>query len=424
MGDLGYFAQDFPQYQPPAAPTVPVIPASDGAPVADPAAPPATRIDALTSALNNTYNGVAPMTSQDAQIAGSMPYVNPLRPQGNVLAVGGVTNSSSTGGTYLTADAKAAAARAEEQSGKAADSVVTEGQLAFKQAQELAAQKEHQARQLQEKAAQDLAKQDAIQKRVSGAMEQQQKDTDEYLKAQKDIDPNRMMKGGRGVLAAIASAMGAFGAAMTHSPNFAMQIIENSIQRDYQAQKDVVDSKRYKSEASGRLVQQLRSTLSDEQSVQLAHNAALKDAFAQKIEALGTKMKGTEAEQHALTVTQQLRAGAAQARAELEARAQIHAQKTVSTQIVPVAKISPYDNLLSITEDREKKRASIAKSRGENPEGEARTSQEKVVAAAEADIGIIRNLNEYRKLVKGDLFGGMNAGMSQRAAEMQQSLLL
>jgi len=434
MGDLGFFNEAAPDWksQPePATPTVPVKQDPStwvSAPVAAPAAPvsPADqRQQALTSALANTWNGQAPMTTQDAQIAGNTPFVDPLKnSNGQLFAVGGVTQAKSTGGTYLTPEAKKAAARAEAESGKAAASKVAEGELIARDAEELSNQKIDNAAKLQAKAAEDLAKLDAIKKRVDDTMLQQQKDTDEYLKAQKGLDPNRMMKGGRGVLAAIASGLGAYGAILGHSENFAMKIIENAIQRDYQAQKDVVDSKKYRSEATGRLVQSLRQSLSDEQSVQLGHNAAVKTAMAEQLEGMATKMKGTEAAANMLTTASQLKAAAAQTRAELLGREQIHASTSTQTQIVPFSKTSAINSVLAETAQNEKYRKEIADARGETPVGTNIDAQEKAIGAVTADVGILRNLTEFRKLLKGDIASGLNVGLSQRAAEMQQSLLL
>lgn len=58
------------------------------------------------------------------------------------------------------------------------------------------------------------------------------------------VDPKRIFSGEGGELrqigAAIASALGAFGAAMTGSGNFAQQIIQSSIDRDIEAQKEEI----------------------------------------------------------------------------------------------------------------------------------------------------------------------------------------
>lgn len=428
MGDLGFFDEAQPGWKSVPEPTVPVtpgtIPPNVGAPTAAPAAAAPSRADALTSALNNTWNGAAPMSTADAQIAGNTPFVDPLRGPGQMYAVGGVTQSQSTGSTKLSPEAKAAARRAEAESGNTAAAKIAEGQLIMQDAQALSDQKIEQAAQLQQKASEDLAKLDAIRQRVDKKMLQQEKDTNEYLKAVGSIDPNRMMKGGRGVLAAIASGLGAYGAILGHSENFAMKLIENAIQRDYQAQKDAADSKRYKSEATGRLVQQLRQNLGDEQSIQLAHNAAVKTAMAEKLEGMATKMKGTEAAANMVTTASQLRAAAAQTTAELLGREQVHASTSTQTQIVPFSKTSAVNSVLAETAQNEELRKKISDARGETPVGTNVDAQEKAIASVTADVGILRNLKDYRELLKGDIAGGINVGLSQRAAEMQQSLLL
>lgn len=58
------------------------------------------------------------------------------------------------------------------------------------------------------------------------------------------VDPNRMFAGDTGTLraigAALAQAAGAFGAALSGTPNFAAQIVQAAIDRDVQAQRDEI----------------------------------------------------------------------------------------------------------------------------------------------------------------------------------------
>lgn len=79
-------------------------------------------------------------------------------------------------------------------------------------------------------AAREQALSDA-QKRVADA-------TNAYMSAQ--LDPNRLTRGGRGILAAISTAIGAYASTITGGPNTAKQIIDDAIKRDIDAQKEEI----------------------------------------------------------------------------------------------------------------------------------------------------------------------------------------
>jgi hypothetical protein len=85
---------------------------------------------------------------------------------------------------------------------------------------------------------------DAEQQRAKEA--ELQKALDDY-NANKQVDPDRYKKrmgvGGQ-ILATIGQAMGAFGAAITHSPNYAQQMIERAIDADIRAQEVDIQSRR------------------------------------------------------------------------------------------------------------------------------------------------------------------------------------
>lgn len=85
-----------------------------------------------------------------------------------------------------------------------------------------------------------------------------------YDKASKDYGSSAPPQDNRGVgeriAGAIAMGMGAFGAAMTHSPNFAMELINRSIDRDIHAQETAIAVKKDKANnALGDLQRQMGS---------------------------------------------------------------------------------------------------------------------------------------------------------------------
>ena len=87
------------------------------------------------------------------------------------------------------------------------------------------------------------AQQDAAHQEMQRQNLAREKAEDDYehaskLASQAKIDPNLIFHdGGSGVLAGLGAALGAFGAAITHSPNFAQETINKQIEASLEAQK-------------------------------------------------------------------------------------------------------------------------------------------------------------------------------------------
>ncbi len=119
-----------------------------------------------------------------------------------------------------------------------ADAIVAQNKALAEQAKstalELAAQNQRQATQQ----AYDNEQRDA-------AMAQVQKAVDDF-NANKTVNPNRFNErigvGGR-ILATIGQAFGAFGAAITHSPNYAQQMIERAVDADIRSQEQEIQAR-------------------------------------------------------------------------------------------------------------------------------------------------------------------------------------
>lgn len=58
------------------------------------------------------------------------------------------------------------------------------------------------------------------------------------LRSAEDIDPSGGLSGGHRVMAAIAMALGAYGSALARTPNYAMQIVQEQVNRNIAAQKE------------------------------------------------------------------------------------------------------------------------------------------------------------------------------------------
>lgn len=116
----------------------------------------------------------------------------------------------------------------------------------------------------------------------------------------KDIDPDRWQNSGgttRKVLSTIASALGAFGASLGHSPNFAQEQINNEINRDINAQQANLGKQR--SELSfllshGRSIADARQLLlakNQQEYADRAHDIALQSTDPDQ-QAAGIKLAG------------------------------------------------------------------------------------------------------------------------------------
>lgn len=76
------------------------------------------------------------------------------------------------------------------------------------------------------------------------------------------------------IMGAIAMAMGAAGSSLTGGPNYAMQIIDNAIQRDLMAQKANIDKKGQMIQVAGSRMAMTKQFFKDQETTELAYQAA------------------------------------------------------------------------------------------------------------------------------------------------------
>lgn len=127
--------------------------------------------------------------------------------------------------------ADAAAAKAQE--------LLLQRQVQAGQMEAAAAAKE--ADELHQKQVANLAAQQEASKEYNRVMAQKQ---DELAnESKREVDQFRLFRGkpGAQIGAAIAAGLGAFGASLSHTPNFALDIINKSIDNDVQAQRDEIN---------------------------------------------------------------------------------------------------------------------------------------------------------------------------------------
>lgn len=192
-----------------------------------------------------------------------------------------------------------------EQKALAAQDALTNAQVqqntllaeqAKAQATEIAAANQRAATQQAYDAEQTQAKQAEMQKAVDD------------FNTNKTINPNRAMErmgvGGR-ILATIGQAFGAFGAAITHSPNFAQQMIERAIDADIKAQENDIAARGHAVNMANNTVANFRQKGLDNQASMAAARLQMLQASSAKVDEIvaGTKNPQT------LAVGQQLKAG-------------------------------------------------------------------------------------------------------------------
>jgi hypothetical protein len=124
------------------------------------------------------------------------------------------------------------------------------------------------------------------------------------------IDPGRAMKGGQGVMASIAVALGALGAGMAKTPNWAFQIIQKRIDNDIAAQRATLEGKRGAISARSGLLGELRAKMGDIDSAENAYRAYMQRQLAQQVGILGASAASVDMQGRAAQLESALNEGA------------------------------------------------------------------------------------------------------------------
>lgn len=218
-----------------------------------------------------------------------------------VVGKAGSTSSSTTSqtsGMQVSPESRAASEAALGAKQEAAHAREVSGELQAGAAADAATAAEHKAAELESYNADTAAKQDAHALRMQELEAGQQKDSEAYAKAAKTLDPARLLNsGGNRVLAAISMALGSFGASITKSQNYAMQIINDALDRDYQGQRDVVSAAKDKQTLSQQAVQNARAKFQDESAQRANYRGDMLSALAAHQEAVAMKHAGGIAKQ-------------------------------------------------------------------------------------------------------------------------------
>lgn len=138
--------------------------------------------------------------------------------------------------------------------------------------------------------AQMAARQAAQQKSEDAQIQASQNAVTEFSNSPK-IDPKALWKGHTGaqVMATIGVALGAFGSALTHTPNTALDIINKAIDDNISAQKSELDRKAHNVVLQGNLLSQLRARGLDEDARDNAARQIYSDMAAKQVAAVSSK---------------------------------------------------------------------------------------------------------------------------------------
>lgn len=192
-----------------------------------------------------------------------------------------------------------------EQKALAAQDAMTDAQIesnrlvaeqAKATATQLAVDNQRAATQMAYDAEQQQAKQAELQKAIDD------------FNANRAVNPNRHMErmgvGGR-VLATIGQALGAFGSAITHGPNYAQQMIERAIDADIKAQEGEIAARGHAVNMAHNTVAMFRQKGLDNQASMAAARAQMLQASAAKLDEILASSKNPQL----LAQGQQIKAG-------------------------------------------------------------------------------------------------------------------
>lgn len=134
------------------------------------------------------------------------------------------------------------------------------------------------------------------------------------------------------LLAAIATGMGAFGAGMTGGPNYAMNIIKDTIDRDLDVQKSRLGKAQAGVQARRSVLGDLRARLKDEEAADLAFY----DASLKKVEDKFLGMAATAKSADLKAKAQEMAAKLQEERAKVQGSLATKVQTTVTAESKPV----------------------------------------------------------------------------------------
>lgn len=220
----------------------------------------------------------------------------------------------------------------------------------------------------------------------------------------KSLDPHRMLRGGRGLLLALFSGMGAFGASYNKTPNWAGQYIDDALDKDFQAQKDRVNIRSGQMSKAMELYNMFRLRGMEDAAAKAAVHALVKDYYANYIASIASTKQGLTERQASQAVASGLREQAEIAKntAILESAAGKAGKVTDIVKLAQEAVQRGYDIEKTQAEIR-KLNAEADASGKEKPIGEDLRSKQGETFGAQ--MHTIQNIEEMISLVRGGKVG-------------------
>lgn len=302
-----------------AAPGGPVAPPVAAAATSPAAAPPAramARPGAATGGVPDTFMGVD-LTGAKQALAGFQREL-PQTELGRIAYGVRAKEADVARGALARAGEEQAAQVQTLEQAQEAERVAQAGQA------ELASQRAEQARIEEENAAIERERRRQLVEETTSKLDAANKALDE---SKIDIEAAYGGAAGR-IFAGLAVALGSFGASLTGGPNYAMQLVNQRIDREIDAQKTELEKKKGKVTQLGQLLQRNEALLGDaEQARRLAKAQTLK-ALADDVEA---RSKGRAMAPQQAAALQDLRSRQAATMSELEMGV---AQTTAARQMV------------------------------------------------------------------------------------------
>ena len=287
------------------------------------------------------------------------------------------------------------------------------GQLDALSARLQAKAAEHQARMLKIDQLEQTHYQDEIAK-INSA-------TDELAAAK--VDPHRMFAGWNGVLAGVSMALGQLGAAFTHGPNAAMQLIDAAVSRDIEAQKEEIASRRASLSGRQNMLQINMQRFGDMRQAEMAAQLQIYQQVGLEAQNISSKTHNEQLLQNAAQVGEHAAARVFDARTKLDAMAQEKAHQKAMESLTRRGQDLTYGAQManvSATRDaaemklNEEQRKRYVSGVGLALDPQAAAEARKITGATNSALDAIQNLLDLRRKNRGATFEGQDVIDAER----------
>lgn len=324
------------------------------------------------------------------------------------------SSGSQTSGMTVTPEMRKTQANLEAARNKEAADAETLGAMHAAKAEEMAVSAQDKATKLEAMAADQLKAQQAHAQDMERLAKEQATTAAQYEKEAKNLDPERLMTGGKRVAAAFAMAFGAYGATLGKTQNFAMQIVNDAMDRDYQGQKDRLAGTKEKLTLSQQAIQNSRAQFSDDAAARADYRGTMLMSLGAFSDAVEARHKGGIAKQEGLSMGDKLRAeGQAEKLKALQMEAPTRSQSSSTTVSKAAPTVKTTADLIKEATDRANMKIATDKAYGPKGPTDQDNAYANKVREQISGLGQVvvegRKLNEARAkeswMSPGDLLG-------------------